>query len=265
MTSRSRSRRATRSRWRVLRTGAHPARGGTLCLAGDCGNCLAQVDGIAYVRTCQTPAVPGLVVRRHPPVDMPPLPVVAASSVTSSPAGREIEVRRVEVDVAIVGGGASGQAARAEAERAGRTVLVLDAAAGDEVVAIYAGGMLVVRTRSGMLHVTAQEIVVATGAAELHPVCPGNQLEGLFTARAAERLRRRGRRSRPRRDRRGRRRGPRRAVHGQRAPRPAGPLRGRRPRQRRRHRGRRRRRDDDPLRRPSWSTSARPRATSSPG
>ena len=25
----------------VLRTGAHPARGGTLCLAGDCGNCLA--------------------------------------------------------------------------------------------------------------------------------------------------------------------------------------------------------------------------------
>ncbi len=172
----------------VLRTGAHPARGGTLCLAGDCGNCLAQVDGIAYVRTCQTPAVPGLVVRRHPPVEMPPLPVVASSSVTSSPAGREIEVRRVDIDVAIVGGGASGQAARADAERAGRSVLVLDAGAGDEVVAIYAGGMLVVRTRSGMLHVTAQEIVVATGAAELHPVCPGNQLDGIFTARAAERL-----------------------------------------------------------------------------
>ena len=139
----------------VLRTGAHPARGGTLCLAGDCGNCLAQVDGIAYVRTCQTPAVPGLVVRRRPHrSQMPPLPVVASSSVTSSPAGREIEVRRAEVDVAIVGGGASGLAARADAERAGRSVLVLDAGAGDEVVAIYAGGMLVVRTRSGMLHVT---------------------------------------------------------------------------------------------------------------
>ena len=172
----------------VLRTGAHPARGGTLCLAGDCGNCLAQVDGIAYVRTCQTPALPGLVVRRHPPVDMPPLPVLTGTSVTSSPPGREIEVRRVEIDVAIVGGGASGLAARAEAEHQGRTVLVLDAGAGDEVVAIYAGGMLVVRTRSGMLHVTAQEIVVATGAAELHPVCAGNQLEGLFTARAAARL-----------------------------------------------------------------------------
>src|SRR6185295_18428888 len=71
----------------ILRTGETPAGGGTLCLAGDCGNCLAQVDGIAYVRTCQQEAYPGLVVRRHPPVEMPPLPVVAASSVTSSPAG----------------------------------------------------------------------------------------------------------------------------------------------------------------------------------
>ncbi len=39
-----------------------------------------------------------------------------------------------------------------------------------------------------MLHVEAHEIVVATGAAEVHPVCPGNRLGGLVTARAAERL-----------------------------------------------------------------------------
>ena len=31
----------------ILRTGEVPGRGGTLCLAGDCGNCLAQVDGVA--------------------------------------------------------------------------------------------------------------------------------------------------------------------------------------------------------------------------
>ena len=43
-----------------------------------------------------------------------------------------------------------------------------------------------------MLHVEAHEIVVATGAAEIHPVCPGNRLAGLVTARAAAEAPRRG-------------------------------------------------------------------------
>ena len=30
----------------MIRAGTWPGRGGTLCLAGDCGNCLADVDGI---------------------------------------------------------------------------------------------------------------------------------------------------------------------------------------------------------------------------
>ncbi len=38
----------------ILRGGEVPGRGGTLCLAGDCGNCLAEIDGVAYVRSCQT-------------------------------------------------------------------------------------------------------------------------------------------------------------------------------------------------------------------
>ena len=41
----------------ILRAGAVPGRGGTLCLAGDCGNCLGVVDGIAYVRTRYTDRV----------------------------------------------------------------------------------------------------------------------------------------------------------------------------------------------------------------
>ena len=48
-----------------------PGRGGTLCLAGDCGNCLATVDGVAYVRTCQVAARPGLAVVRHPVDGLP--------------------------------------------------------------------------------------------------------------------------------------------------------------------------------------------------
>ena len=170
----------------IVRGGEVPAHGGTLCLAGDCGNCLAAVDGVAWVRTCQTDARPGLQVVRHPAVEMPPLPAVSVLDITTTPSANAIEVRRTEVDVAVIGGGSSGRSAAAAADRDGKTVLLLDAAAGDEVVAIYAGPTVIVRTSHGMLHVHAEEIVVATGAAEIHPVCPGNLLRGLVTARAAE-------------------------------------------------------------------------------
>ena len=56
--------------------------------------------------------------------------------------------------------------------------------------------------RPGCSTSTPHEIVVATGAAEIQPVCPGNDLAGLVTARAAERAACRGRR--PRRGRGGR-------------------------------------------------------------
>jgi glycine cleavage system aminomethyltransferase T len=171
----------------ILRTGATPAGGGTLCLTGDCGNCLAQVNGVAYVRTCQQRAYPGLSVVRHPPDGLPPLPTVT-DHVSAWPLGRDVEVLRAAVDVAVIGGGESGREAAATAERAGKRVLVLDAAGGDEVVGIYPGPMIVVRTPTLMLHVYPEEIVVATGAAELHPVVPGNDLEGLITARAAREL-----------------------------------------------------------------------------
>ncbi len=172
----------------ILRSGSTPSGGGTLCLTGDCGNCLAQVDGIAYVRTCQQRARPGLAVVRHPPNGLPPLPAIAGPDLTSSPKGRDVELLRAEVDVAVIGGGDSGREAAATAERAGKRALILDAEQGDEVVGIYPGPLIVVRTPTLMLHVQAAAIVVATGAADLHPVVPGNQLEGIVTARAAQRL-----------------------------------------------------------------------------
>ena len=57
----------------IIRAGQHPQHGGTLCLAGDCGNCSAVVAGVGFTRTCQTAAAPGLDVRRHPLVGGPPL------------------------------------------------------------------------------------------------------------------------------------------------------------------------------------------------
>jgi len=172
----------------VMRAGEHPQHGGTICLAGDCGNCAAAVDSVAYVRTCQTRARPGLVVRRHPAVGEPALPAVDKMNLAGYAPAPRIRVQREEADLVVIGAGDSGAAAATNAERQGRTVTVLDAHDEMEVVAVYAGPTIIVRTRGGMLHINAREVVVATGAAELHPVCPGSSLIGLVTARAARQL-----------------------------------------------------------------------------
>jgi hypothetical protein len=126
----------------MLRAGETPGGGGTLCLAGDCGNCLVEADGVAYIRSCQTASRPGLTVQRHPADGEPLLPIVADPDLTAPPPGREVSVRRVETEAVIIGGGAGGIFARSEFERAGRNFLLLDAAAGDEAVAVYAGPMV---------------------------------------------------------------------------------------------------------------------------
>jgi sarcosine oxidase subunit alpha len=103
-----------------------------------------------------------------------------------------VRVQRVHADLAVIGAGTSGTAAAEEARIAGRDVLVLDGDAGDDVVGVYPGPMVVVRRDDHVLHVHAHDVVIATGAAELHPVCPGNMLRGILTAGAADLLRARG-------------------------------------------------------------------------
>ncbi len=168
----------------ILRSGQHPKHGGTLCLAGDCGNCVAVVNGVAFVRTCQTPARPGLVVDRHPVVGSPPLisgrdPLAAARSST---------MHHVHAGLVVIGAGESGLAAAAVHPGA----LILDAGTGSEVVGIYPGPTVVVRAEGAIQQIRAHEVIVATGAAELHPVCPGNNLRGIVTAGAAAMLREAG-------------------------------------------------------------------------
>jgi sarcosine oxidase subunit alpha len=65
---------------------------------------------------------------------------------------------------------------------------MLDAGDGVDVMGIYPGPAIVARERGGMFHLEADEIVVATGSAEIQPVCEGSDLAGIVTARAAERL-----------------------------------------------------------------------------
>ena len=168
----------------ILRTGEVPGRGGPLCLAGDCGSCLASVGGVAYVRTCQVAASPGLVVERHPADGLPALPDVRRPDATAPVPARRRHARHVGAGVVVVGGGASGRAAAA----AHAGARILDAAAGEEVVAIEDGPSVIVRTPDALVRIDADAVIVATGSAELQPVCPGAELRGIVTARAAERL-----------------------------------------------------------------------------
>lgn len=161
----------------IVRAGEWPAAGGTLCLAGDCGNCLAEVDGIAYVRTCQVASRPGVVVARHPAEGNPTLPTVDLRDLGRVPLGADIDVVRAHTPRVVIG---SAQTAPSEFN--------LDAADGLEVVGIYPGPSVVARRPGGMLHLGADEVIVATGAAEIHPVCPGSDLAGILTPRAAVRL-----------------------------------------------------------------------------
>jgi len=171
----------------LLHAEQHPTGGGCLCCAGDCPHCLATVDGVSYVRTCQTEVCPGMVIERHfnaevHPGGYPPLPYDDKRSA-------ETPVRNLHCDVLVIGQGSSGKAAAQEARAAHRNVITLDSSDGQEVVGIYAGPLVVVRTDDATLHIHPHdEIIVATGAAEIQPVAEGNDLAGLVTARAASLL-----------------------------------------------------------------------------
>lgn len=167
----------------LLKAGKHPTGGGALCCGGDCPHCLATLDGISYVRTCQIRARPGMVVERHHfKGGYPPVPV-------DDRLRQAIEARNLFCDVVVIGQGAAGRSEAARARASGKSIITLDAGHGQEVVGIYAGPLVIARTEQEMLHVhVGEEIVVATGAAELQPVAPGCELGGLFTARGAEAL-----------------------------------------------------------------------------
>jgi glycine cleavage system aminomethyltransferase T len=166
----------------LLRSGKRPTPGGCLCLGGDCPHCLATVDGVSYVRTCQVAAQPGMIIERHPEGGDPPLRLDTAAQAA------EVVAHHQYCDVAVIGQGQAGKAAANEARQAGRQVITLEAAEGQEVIGIYDGPLVMARTQTGMLHVHPKEVVVATGAAEIQPVVPGNDLAGIVTAYAASKL-----------------------------------------------------------------------------
>tara|TARA_B100001750_G_scaffold35121_1_gene24914 strand:+ start:239 stop:2437 length:2199 start_codon:yes stop_codon:yes gene_type:complete len=166
----------------LQRNGIHPNGGGCICLSGDCPHCIATVDGIPYVRTCQITARKGMVIDSHPTDQPPPVP-------NDENQYKNVFARNIHCDTVVIGAGKTGKSVAQKLEKKGQEVIMLEATEGKEVVGIYPGPLVVVRTSKGMLHVhPSDEIIVATGAAELHPVVPGNDLKGIVTSRAATQL-----------------------------------------------------------------------------
>src|SRR6185436_17591149 len=92
----------------LLRDGRHPTGGGCLCLAGDCPHCLATVDGVAYVRTCQIPFDANASVELHPPAGQYP-------TLESRDPRDPVTARTIHCDVVVIGQGPAGRAAADEA------------------------------------------------------------------------------------------------------------------------------------------------------
>ena len=146
----------------LVRAGHHPSGGGALCLEGHSPHCLAEVDGVTYVHTCQTPARVGSAVRSQHP-DPPPLPRTGSR--------RSVPVRNLHPSTVVIGGGVSGRAAVAAADDA----IVLEAIEGREAVGIFPGPMVAARTPEGMVHVHADRVVVGRRGAVPHGVLTEEQ------------------------------------------------------------------------------------------
>lgn len=172
----------------LTRTGVHPTGGGTLCFGGDCPNCLCTVDGVSYVRACQTTASDGQRIEPHPDGAAPELPSFEHDAADDE---RPV-VHYLTTDVIVIGGGPAGQTATTEALDAGRRVEVFDASAGAEVLGIYPGPMVVVRSAGEIIRAECDRVVVATGAAEIQPIVPGSDLAGIYTRHGADVLARSG-------------------------------------------------------------------------
>lgn len=90
---------------------------GLFCGMGVCQDCLLTVDGVPNRRACMTKAIDGQNVKQQ--VAFPVLDTVPISP--KAPAAR-----RLEPDVAIIGGGAGGLSAAIAARASGASVVVLD-------------------------------------------------------------------------------------------------------------------------------------------
>jgi len=203
----------------------HRARGAA-CFSGRCDGCLMRVDGAPSVRTCRTKATHGTVVETQNVLGSASLDLLSATDFVfsgglnhhemftwSKPVNRVMQevarhvagvgtlpdevlaptaVEHVACDVCVIGGGVSGSECATVMRAAGANVVVLDEEEGASAVGIFDetdGRRLVLATsEAGARVVVPKLIVIAQGRAESMEAFEGNDLPGVISLDAAERL-----------------------------------------------------------------------------
>ena len=221
---------------------------GLSCMTGSCPNCLMQIDGIPNVRACTEPARDGMRVERQnawPSADrdvhgwlntfsfmMPPgfyykifqhprwaWPLVepfirskaGLGKVPHEPDHRRRRRINLHPDVLVIGAGAAGLAASAEAAKAGASVVLLEQGreAGGHLLGeasstlrsglarealgsgarflaetaafgVFGGGLIAAAGPDALYRIRARHVIFATGAVEGSAVFPGNDLPGVM-------------------------------------------------------------------------------------
>lgn len=166
----------------LARSGTLPT--GPLCAAGDCPNCLATIDGVPHRRMCRTPADEASEVVTTPVAVHPPL--------TEHGTTADAPHRNRWVGVVVIGGGNSGTAEVERLRGAGRDPVLLEQADGAEALAVYSGPVVLARVNGEIVRFHCEEVVVATGSAEILPVVEGSNIAGILTPHAARVLRHAG-------------------------------------------------------------------------
>jgi glycine cleavage system aminomethyltransferase T len=129
---------------------------------------------------CQTPVRDGMAVSTYPVEVHPPLPDIGSQ--------QRVSHRIQHTEVVVIGGGRAGQAEVRRLAEEGRAHVLLEARDGREALAIYDGPVVVARVEAEIVEFHAEEVLVATGAADIHPAVPGNRLRGVLTPGAASDL-----------------------------------------------------------------------------
>ncbi|HUF60349.1 MAG TPA: 2Fe-2S iron-sulfur cluster-binding protein [Actinomycetota bacterium] len=229
---------------------------GLHCMTGSCPNCLMQIDGIPNVRACIEPVREGMRVERQnawPSVDrdihgwlntfsfmMPPgfyykifqrprwawpfvEPFIRSKAglgkVPQEPDHRRRRRINLHPDILVIGAGAAGLAAAAEAAKAGATVVLLEQGReagghllGDANVTlrsgltrqmiesgvrflpntaafgVFGGGLVAAAGPNALYRIRAKHLIFATGAVEQSAVFPGNDLPGVMLSSGVELL-----------------------------------------------------------------------------
>lgn len=201
---------------------------GAACMTGACDGCLMRVDGAPSVRTCRTPARHGQVIETQNVIGSATIDLLAATDLVfadglnhhemftwSKPVNRLMQevarhvagvgtlpdapraaraVERVAVDVCVIGRGEAGAACAAVIEAGLASVRVLDEdREGTSAVGVFDetdGTRVVLATheRGGAMRIAPKLLVIATGRAESTEAFEGNDLPGVISLEAAERL-----------------------------------------------------------------------------